>query len=108
MVNFTNLSTPIRSGTYFNWNFGDGSISIELNTKHQFFQTGTFTVKLSIKDTLGRVDNNTKTIVVINQIVPEDASWINHFHSQRINSLAFSSDGQMIISGSDDFSSGVF
>ncbi len=102
MVSFTNTSTPIRNGTYFNWNFGDGASSTEFNPKHQFFQTGTFTIKLSIHDTLVRKDNTTKTIVVIEQIVPNGASWVNHFHYKQINSIAFSHDAQSIISGSDD------
>ncbi|MBI3258246.1 MAG: PKD domain-containing protein, partial [Ignavibacteriae bacterium] len=102
ILNFTNTTTPIRSGTLFTWNFDDGVITNVTNPHHQFFQTGIFKVKLIVKDTLGRLDSITRKIVVINQIVPEGATWINHFHYQRINSLSFSSDGKNVISGCED------
>lgn len=107
-VNFTNTTAPIRSGTTFTWQFSDGITSTELNQQHQFFQTGSFTVKLTVQDTLGRKDSIVKTVIVINQIIPNGAAWINHFHYKQINSLAFSSNGLSIISGSDDSYSRVW
>ncbi|MBS1538969.1 MAG: PKD domain-containing protein [Bacteroidetes bacterium] len=107
-VNFTNTTAPIRSGTTFTWQFSDGITSTEFNQQHQFFQTGSFTVKLTVQDTLGRKDSIVKTVIVINQIIPNGAAWINHFHYKQINSLAFSSNGLSIISGSDDSYSRVW
>jgi PKD repeat protein len=103
VVQLTNQSTPIRPGTHFTWNFGDGStFSQELNTVHQYFNTGTYDIILTIRDTLGRTNSLLRQIVVISQVVPNGAVWTNHFHTQRINSLAYSPDGGSIISGSND------
>jgi PKD repeat protein len=103
VLELTNQSTPIRPGTHFTWNFGDGStFSQDFNTVHQYFNTGKYDIILTIRDTLGRTNSVTKQLVVVNQIVPNGAVWVNHFHTQRINSLAFSPDGGSIISGSND------
>lgn len=107
-VNFSNTTTPIRNGTICTWNFGDGSISNELNPIHRFFQPGNFTVILLVRDTLGRSDSINKTIVCIKQIVPSGALWVQRFHSQSVNSLVFSPDGQSIISGGSDSYSRVW
>lgn len=48
-VNFTNLSTPQSNPTY-QWNFGDGSTSTQVNPTHTYSQTGLFSVTLIIND----------------------------------------------------------
>ncbi|MBK9250152.1 MAG: PKD domain-containing protein [Ignavibacteria bacterium] len=103
VVELTNQSTPILPGTHFSWNFGDGStFSQEMNPVHQYFNIGKYDIILTIRDTIGRTNSFAKQLVVANQILPNGALWTNHFHSQRINSLAFSPDAVLIISGSND------
>lgn len=43
-VTFTNKSS---NATSYQWNFGDGNTSIEVNPRHTYQQGGTFTVKLT-------------------------------------------------------------
>lgn len=44
-VNFTNVSSALNPLTY-RWNFGDGSVSTEVNPVHNYAQGGTYTVSL--------------------------------------------------------------
>ncbi|MBK9250151.1 MAG: PKD domain-containing protein [Ignavibacteria bacterium] len=103
VVVFSNQTTPVRLGTRYTWNFGDGTtFSAESNPRHQYFSTGKYLITLTVRDTLGRVDSFSKQLLVISQIVPNGAVWTNRFHYQGINSLAYSPDNHLIISGSND------
>jgi serine protease AprX len=52
MVNFADSSTG--SPNSWSWNFGDGHTSILQNPKHTYKSAGTYTVCLTVKNTLGR------------------------------------------------------
>ena len=45
------------------WEFGDGSVSREVNPKHEYAAKGTYPVKLTVRDTLGFEDTVTRTVV---------------------------------------------
>src|SRR4051812_43517319 len=54
-VTFTNTSTS--STTYNSWNFGDGTSDGSTSPVHTFAVTGTYTVCLTIYDSLGLTDS---------------------------------------------------
>jgi gliding motility-associated-like protein len=58
-VNFINTSSGIPVTSY--WDFGDGTTSTDNSPLHYYANTGTYTVKLYILDTLGCRDTITKT-----------------------------------------------
>ncbi len=109
VVVFSNQTTPVRLGTHFTWNFGDGgAFTSESSPEHQFFTTGNYTVTLIVRDTLGRVDSFSKQVVVIPQIIPSGAVWTTHFHTQSSTSLAYSPDGLLLVSASSDGSAHIW
>lgn len=57
-VRFTNLSTP--STVTSQWDFGDGTSSTVSSPVHRYADTGSYTVKLYITDSLGCVDSIVK------------------------------------------------
>jgi len=61
---FTNTSTVYSSNTSYTWIFGDGDTSHAFEPIHIYRQTGTYTVKLILVDSL----NCTDTLVKINLI----------------------------------------
>ncbi|MFN8359637.1 MAG: PKD domain-containing protein [Candidatus Kapaibacterium sp.] len=64
-VSFTNTTYPFKRGTHYTWDFGDGSpVSTLEFPGHRYKQSGTFTVLLSVQDTLGATSAISKTIVV--------------------------------------------
>lgn len=88
---------------HYSWDFGDGSaLTQEVSPVHHYFSIGNYTVKLIVRDSLGRSNSFSKQLLILPQIVPSGGVWTNHFHTQRINSLAYSPNGGMIITGSDD------
>lgn len=70
-VNFTGGSTG--TATQFNWDFGDGTVSKENNPSHTFYDAGTYTITLIIKDSLAcnPLDTVTKEIIVSPQVEAE-------------------------------------
>lgn len=62
---FRNRTFPMKRGTSYEWNFGDGSKTTnQIHPIHKFTQAGIFTVTLSIWDTLGGTSIITKNVVV--------------------------------------------
>lgn len=51
-VNFTN--TSVRSDSMFNWDFGDGSSSMDVNPSHTYDTTGSYTVILISSNACGQ------------------------------------------------------
>jgi PKD repeat protein len=51
LVTFSDLS--VGSPESWLWNFGDGSTSTEQNPSHTYFETGSFSVTLTVSNTLG-------------------------------------------------------
>ncbi|MBP8192061.1 MAG: PKD domain-containing protein [Chitinophagales bacterium] len=63
-ITFVNTSTPISSNVSYTWYFGDGDSSNTTSPIHAYTQTGTYTVKLILRDSL----NCTDTLIKINYI----------------------------------------
>lgn len=63
-VTFTGISTG--TATQFNWDFGDGKTSSKNNPSHTYYNPGTYTITLVIKDTAAcnALDTATKQITV--------------------------------------------
>jgi PKD repeat protein len=62
-VTFTDLSSGVP--TSWAWDFGDGGSSTEQHPSHTYVQTGTFTVTLTVSNTVGSdtmVDENCVTV----------------------------------------------
>lgn len=70
-VNFTNLS--VGPGTLsYTWNFGDGSSSSELNPKHTYTGSGSYTVTLQIRSSVcSFADSYDLTLNVGNKPAPD-------------------------------------
>jgi len=60
--NFANLST---SATRYEWDFGDGNTSTELDGVNTYPGEGTYTVTLTVSDELGVVSTASQTIEVV-------------------------------------------
>lgn len=60
---FNNTS---MAGEQFNWDFGDGTTSTEVNPVHSYPTTGSFTIRLVVRDTTtcNKIDSTSQTIVV--------------------------------------------
>ena len=99
----SNRTYPFKRGNHYYWNFGDGSpISKEIHPSHIFKDPGTYMVTLEALDTLGRVNTITKKVIVKNFKVSPLALWVNRSSSKAINSVRFSPDGNLLVSGSSD------
>jgi PKD repeat protein len=65
-VQFNNMSVNIST---FNWDFGDGTITSEINPSHEFTNDSTipkaYAVKLTVQDYCGRIDSAFNTIMVL-------------------------------------------
>ena len=59
VIQFLNSSTG--TGLLYNWDFGDGAISINANPVHAYTANGYYTVRLVIHDQFGCSDTITKT-----------------------------------------------
>jgi PKD repeat protein len=60
MLNFA----PIASAQKYSWNFGDGTTSHDSMPTHIFIQPGTYTVKLTVSNSIGS-DSSYQTISVV-------------------------------------------
>ncbi|MBI3257934.1 MAG: PKD domain-containing protein [Ignavibacteriae bacterium] len=99
---FSNRTYPFKRGNIYFWNFGDGSEkSREIHPSHIFKVPGTYSVTLEVWDTLGRISAIAKKVVVNNLRVPPIAIWVHRSNSHTINSVQFSQDGNLLVSGSN-------
>jgi PKD repeat protein len=76
-VQFMDLSKNAKS---WNWDFGDGTNSIEKNPMHTYFTAGTYTVNLTATNTKG-TDSKSATIIVSSKPVPPVANFSNNVTS---------------------------
>jgi PKD repeat protein len=71
-VQFTNLSTSVNGyNTLWVWDFGDGNTQTVAfpdnpDVNHTYAQTGTYAVTLTVTNSFGCTDSETKTIIVTN------------------------------------------
>ncbi|NVJ59971.1 MAG: PKD domain-containing protein [Gammaproteobacteria bacterium] len=64
-VSFTNQSSDADGEVAsYQWSFGDGSESSDLNPSHTYDSAGTYNVTLSIADDKGATDQVTKTVTI--------------------------------------------
>jgi PKD repeat protein len=63
-IAFNDTSTPKENIESWYWDFGDNTTSTEINPKHTYNQSGTYTVKLTVTDKEGRTDIYIETIEV--------------------------------------------
>ncbi len=63
-IKFTSTVAGGRSPYDYNWNFGDGVASNEINPLHIFESSGTYTVSLTVTDSMGDTETKTKTVTV--------------------------------------------
>ncbi|MEL4308655.1 PKD domain-containing protein [Joostella sp. CR20] len=68
LYNFANLSS---SATDFQWDFGDGNTSTDLDATNTFPAEGTYTVTLTASDKLGKTSTYSEEIVVVEPEVPQ-------------------------------------
>jgi len=52
--------------TQYEWNFGDGGKSSEINPQHTYLKTGNYTIELTVFDEDGLVDSFSKEIILEN------------------------------------------
>ena len=67
-INFNLSTTNLEDNNLlFNWDFGDGTNSIEKQPDHKYSQSGTYTITLIISDENGNVISNTSYQVTITE-----------------------------------------
>jgi PKD repeat protein/dienelactone hydrolase len=75
-VNFSGSGTDTisdLSNLTYEWNFGDGSSNVSiLNGTHSFASPGAYTIRFSVKDDDGAVDEVQFTVTVTKKTVPPD------------------------------------
>ena len=83
-IAFTNTSVGYTG--WFEWNFGDGSTSIEENPIHLYENYGAFEVSLSVKDYDGNVITETRPefIQIIPEFLPGDVNFDGALNIQDI------------------------
>ena len=63
-INFSNTSTGTLSGSTYTWNYGDGTISTNINGMRTYSSTGQYFVTLSVHNTSLCFSSITKTVAV--------------------------------------------
>lgn len=64
-ISFNNTSTPSGSPISFTiWDFGDGGSSTSISPSHVYTIAGSYTVKLTIQDELGNIDQTVQSVVI--------------------------------------------
>jgi PKD repeat protein len=75
-INFTSISKDL-DGIIVNWtwDFGDGNVSYGKNVSHQYADSGTYNVTLTVEDDDGATNSTSKDIIVLNINPIADFSW---------------------------------
>ncbi len=87
MINFTDKSSDADGViTNYTWNFGDGNISYERNATHNFSQSGTYNISLTVTDDDEASSNKTCNLTIANVYVDDDAppDWYDGRHVHTI------------------------
>jgi PKD repeat protein len=72
---FFNAAASTGSNPVFAWTFGDGSTGTGVTTTHQFAQTGTFTVVLTVTSDNGASATQSRTVPVTAALTPTAATF---------------------------------
>ncbi|MDD4250280.1 MAG: beta-propeller fold lactonase family protein, partial [Methanosarcina sp.] len=83
-VQFTDLST---NATSWNWDFGDGTTSIEQSPVHTYLAVGNYTVNLTVNN-LNGTDSKTATITVLQSIPPVSGKQFAYITNQGSDSVS--------------------
>jgi len=65
LVSFTSTSTGVTGNTIFDWNFGDGNYSSQVNPNNTYTYNGTYLVQLTIYDSSGACTSSFTDSVVV-------------------------------------------
>lgn len=65
--NGSNSKDPDGKIVSYNWDFGDGNKSTDINPKHTFNKNGVYTVTLSVTDNFGKITTTSKQIEIVNK-----------------------------------------
>jgi PKD repeat protein len=84
LVNFTSLCTGTTNTTSYWWNFGDGNSSSAVNPSHTYTSNGSFSVSLSVNDSIlfncndvsSQLVNYTTCIAYVNFTMAKDSSQL--------------------------------
>jgi PKD repeat protein len=63
-VDFTDRSSSGSPLQRWSWDFGDGSTSSQQNPSHTYMQAGTYTVRLTVRDSAGQEDTIVKPEII--------------------------------------------
>jgi len=87
-VYFTDKSTDVDGYiTSWSWDFGDGDSSSERNPNHQYINTGTYKVKLTVEDNEGSVSEIIKEIIINEPSNEDDILTITYDGIQKTYTL---------------------
>ena len=83
-VQFSDTTQPSQGAMIeqWNWNFGDGTTSLEQNPSHVFTQPGTFTVELTVTDNFKRSNKTVKQVTVLESEPTEAGVVVVHAFPQ--------------------------
>jgi PKD repeat protein len=105
-VDFTDTSSSSATINKWSWTFGDGGTSTLQNPSRTYSANGSYSVKLTVTDSSGKTDSETKTVVIADP-APIDAQF-----SYTINDLQVAFNDDSITQGTVqswtwDFGDGV-
>ncbi|MFD2177967.1 S8 family serine peptidase [Veronia pacifica] len=63
-VTLTDKSTDDKGVVSYDWSFGDGGVSVQKNPVYTYQKSGTYTIRLSVKDAEGKTGVKTKSVTV--------------------------------------------
>src|SRR5262249_4470535 len=72
---FFNASASTGSNPVYTWTFGDGSTGVGVTTTHQYAQTGSFTVVLTVTSDNGASNTLSRTVTVTASLTPAAANF---------------------------------
>jgi choice-of-anchor A domain-containing protein len=85
---FVLTTTGSNAGNQLKWNFGDGSISTDINPTKSYSTSGTFAIKQVVTATNGCKDSLTKTVLVKN-VIPTAAAFLVNSLTQCVSGNSF-------------------
>lgn len=88
-VRFTNTSSSLLEGQSFEWNFGDGTTSIEKDPVHLYGATGSFFVSLYLKQCNTTISTYTQEVKVTDKVKTQLSGSIYDLIDQYIPSDIF-------------------
>ena len=69
-VLFTDASTGTPMPTSWNWNFGDGVSSTQKNPAHTYSKAGSYTVRLTARNSAGSNNVTRSNYITVNALKP--------------------------------------